>query len=314
VVEFVVDKIPWVDSFWDFFHTLVRPAGALGISLVAANAAGLTSGPTIALGLASVALSLSSHLTKSGLRLIINASPEPFTNILASLVEDLGVCLLALLLLKAPVTGLAASLSLLVGTWIVLPRLGRLVKTSIVLLWKKYLGPKSAPRHQGPLPTALTVAQETQLAALLSTTQPKALWSVLCASGKAHGLPGHRAHWSGTLISPAGHPGTLVFLTKGWFRRRGVRFSLAGASVRQESTFLSENLVIHRAEDGLHLVFRFTRAEAPIVTRLTGQLHTQLGITAPFPVTPVPLPTPSLQLQSGHGPSGTATPTSLYER
>ncbi len=301
VVEFILDKIPWVDSFWDAIHTLIRPAGALALSLAVASAAGLGTAASVTVALVAVGLALSSHLTKSGLRLIINASPEPFTNILASLVEDAAVLLLALLLFKAPATGFTVCLALLAGTWMALPRLGRLVKTSLYLLWKKFSG-GSAWRgvHAGDLPAALTVAQETQLRTLPGLEMETASWAVPCASGRSDGLPGHRANRFGTLISPAGQPGVLVFLAQGWFRPHAVRISLAGATVRQESSFLSENLVLHRADDGLHLVFRFPCAEAPMVARLAAGLQAGLGHRAPQPVPATTiLQPPSLALIPG---------------
>jgi hypothetical protein len=309
VVEFLLDKIPWVDSFWDAIHTLIRPAGALALSLTVASAAGLGGAAATAVGLAAVGLALSSHLTKSGLRLIINASPEPFTNILASLVEDAAVVLLALLLFKAPVSGFGVCLALLAGTWIALPRLGRLVKASLYLLWKKYSGgsiPRGVPA--GALPAALTVAQETPLRSLPGLETGVASWAVPCASGRSHGLPGHRANRFGLLLSPAGQPGVLVFLAKGWFRYHAVRLSLAGATVRQETSLLSENLVIHRAEDGMHLVFRFTRAEEALVARLVAGLQAGLGLRAPQleatgttlpPALPLPAPLSSPSLVAG---------------
>ena len=186
------------------------------------------------------------------------------------------------LLINAPVTGFAACLALLAGTWMVLPRLLRLVKASLFLVWKKYLGRVAMPDFpQTVLPSALTVEQETQLIEKVGPEAAVAWWAVPCVSGKASGLPGLRPNRFGTLVAPAAHPGTLVFLSRGWFRRHAVRVSMAGASIRQESGFLSENLVIHRADDGLHLVLRFTRGEGPLVARLVQGLHSRLGLAAP---------------------------------
>ncbi len=89
VVEFVTDKIPGVDTAWDTVHTFIRiPAGAL----MAAGAVGDV-GPALEVsaiilggGLATV-----SHVTKAGSRVVINASPEPFTNWGASVAEDVAV-------------------------------------------------------------------------------------------------------------------------------------------------------------------------------------------------------------------------------
>jgi len=87
VVEFVADKVPYVDSTWDVIHTFIRvPAGAV----LAASAFGDfdRSIQVIALLLGG-GLALSSHGTKAATRAMLNASPEPVSNIVASIVEDI---------------------------------------------------------------------------------------------------------------------------------------------------------------------------------------------------------------------------------
>jgi len=90
-VEFFADKIPGVDTGWDVLHTFIRiPAGAL---MAAGMAQGLDIGPAselVAL-LIGGGLSATSHFTKTGTRVLINTSPEPFTNWTASITEDLVV-------------------------------------------------------------------------------------------------------------------------------------------------------------------------------------------------------------------------------
>ncbi len=87
-IEFVTDKIPYIDSLWDAVHTAVRPAigSALGFEL--AGQEGLEGLDEVLAGGGSGALALLSHAVKASLRLGINASPEPASNILASLTED----------------------------------------------------------------------------------------------------------------------------------------------------------------------------------------------------------------------------------
>ncbi len=90
-VEFFADKVPGVDTGWDALHTFIRiPAGAL---LAAGMAQGLEMGPAAELvGLIiGGGLSATSHLTKTGSRVLINTSPEPFSNWTASIAEDLVV-------------------------------------------------------------------------------------------------------------------------------------------------------------------------------------------------------------------------------
>jgi len=88
-VEFFADKTPGVDTGWDTLHTFVRiPAGAM----LAAGAVGdVTPALEIAAGVMGGGLAATSHATKAGTRLLINTSPEPFTNWGASISEDLMV-------------------------------------------------------------------------------------------------------------------------------------------------------------------------------------------------------------------------------
>lgn len=118
VVEFVADKVPVVDSIWDVIHTFIRiPAGAV----IAATAFGEfdRSVQVIAL-LVGGGLALSSHGTKAATRALINTSPEPFSNVVVSLAEDVLVIVAVVLALFLPVlvffvigAGLAVSLWLL---------------------------------------------------------------------------------------------------------------------------------------------------------------------------------------------------------
>ena len=91
VVEFFTDKIPGVDTGWDALHTFIRiPAGAM---MAAGAAQGLDvgqAGELIALLLGG-GVATASHATKAGTRVLINTSPEPFTNWSASIVEDIMV-------------------------------------------------------------------------------------------------------------------------------------------------------------------------------------------------------------------------------
>jgi hypothetical protein len=101
VIEFIADKIQLVDSIWDVIHTFIRiPAGAV----LAATAFGDfdRSVQVIAL-LVGGGLALSSHGTKAATRALINTSPEPFSNIAASVVEDVLVVVSILLAVFLPV-------------------------------------------------------------------------------------------------------------------------------------------------------------------------------------------------------------------
>ena len=112
-IEFVTDKVPYLDSTWDLLHTLIRPAigGAIGVEFADLDQAVGTTEVLAASGGGGTALV--SHGLKSGIRLGINASPEPVSNIFASLFEDGLVALVIALTLKEPLVALAVVIVLL---------------------------------------------------------------------------------------------------------------------------------------------------------------------------------------------------------
>jgi hypothetical protein len=88
-VEFFADKIPWVDSLWDVVHTFIRiPAGAALAAAVFGDSGAAT---TLAAAIVGGTISGGAHLSKAGGRATINASPEPFSNWVASFFEDAAV-------------------------------------------------------------------------------------------------------------------------------------------------------------------------------------------------------------------------------
>jgi Domain of unknown function (DUF4126) len=105
VVEFVADKIPWVDSVWDAVHTVIRPAGAALIAVASIGHA--RPEMQAAAALAGAALASSSHFAKAGTRVAANTSPEPFSNWILSLSEDGFVVALGVLALKYPIAAAA---------------------------------------------------------------------------------------------------------------------------------------------------------------------------------------------------------------
>ena len=85
-IEFVGDKIPYVDNLWDVANTVIRPLGAAALGVVLA---GESESIGAALGgLVAGALALSAHSTKATTRAAVNTSPEPFSNSVVSVAED----------------------------------------------------------------------------------------------------------------------------------------------------------------------------------------------------------------------------------
>ena len=121
-VEFFADKIPWVDSLWDSVHTIIRP---LGGALVAVGTLGEASPTTEGLvALLGGTLAAGSHFTKAGTRAVANTSPEPFSNWILSVSEDIFVVGLGFIALKYPILAaiiviVAVILMLIFAAWIV---------------------------------------------------------------------------------------------------------------------------------------------------------------------------------------------------
>jgi Domain of unknown function (DUF4126) len=112
-IEFVADKIPYVDSIWDSIHTVIRPTIAAILGILIAGDAG-TLEQAFAASTSGVT-ALLSHLTKGGLRLAVNTSPEPVTNVGTSLAEDGAVTGVALLAWQFPWVAASIALTLLVS-------------------------------------------------------------------------------------------------------------------------------------------------------------------------------------------------------
>ncbi|MGI5249816.1 DUF4126 domain-containing protein [Actinacidiphila glaucinigra] len=110
--EAVADKIPYVDTTWDAVHTAIRPvAGGVVAALLAGQDGSL---PQLAAGAVGGTTALVSHLVKAGLRLGVNTSPEPASNIVISLAEDAGVSTIIVFALFHPVAAACVAAVLLV--------------------------------------------------------------------------------------------------------------------------------------------------------------------------------------------------------
>ena len=138
-VEFVTDKIPYVDSTWDAISTVVRPAiGTMIALLVSGDAGSLEQAGYAAIGGTTA---LASHSVKAGGRLAINLSPEPLTNIAVSLSEDVAVIGVVLLAINHPWLALAVCVLLLVAGLAVLVLALRLVRRG----WRRWQTRRDLP-------------------------------------------------------------------------------------------------------------------------------------------------------------------------
>jgi hypothetical protein len=111
LIEFVADKIPWFDSVWDAVHTVIRPLGGALVAVTALGDASPAARTLAALLGGSVAMT--THVTKAGTRAAANISPEPFSNWLLSLGEDVFAVGLSYGALRHPRVALAIAVALL---------------------------------------------------------------------------------------------------------------------------------------------------------------------------------------------------------
>ncbi|MGH8432708.1 MAG: DUF4126 domain-containing protein [Solimonas sp.] len=123
-LNFLADKIPYVDSINDMLHTFVRiPAGAV---LAYGAAGGLSPEIAVIAGLLGGTLAAGTHIAKAGSRALINTSPEPFSNVAASLTEDVSVVGGLALAIMHPITFLCLLLVFIALLVWLLPKLLRL--------------------------------------------------------------------------------------------------------------------------------------------------------------------------------------------
>lgn len=155
LIEFFADKIPWVDSIWDSVHTLIRPLGA---AVIGATAIGAVEPQTAVIAALCAGVSLSGHSVKAGTRLLANHSPEPFSNIALSLIEDGLVVAGSWLALSHPAIMMTiVAIFLIAFIWFA-PKAFRLLRVeylaSLALLKKFYLIAKQSFRQRPGLATA----------------------------------------------------------------------------------------------------------------------------------------------------------------
>jgi hypothetical protein len=137
-VEFVTDKVPYLDSAWDTVSTAIRPTvGAILGVLIAGEAGSLNQA---VYGVVGGGTALASHLVKGSIRLAVNSSPEPVTNSVVSVAEDFSVAGVISLALYHPWVALGVSAVLLVLGIIVVFVLLRYVRRG----WQRWKGRRPA--------------------------------------------------------------------------------------------------------------------------------------------------------------------------
>jgi len=237
-IEFVADKIPWLDSAWDSVHTFIRPIGA---ALMATSLfSSLEPAYQVVLFLLAGGMAFTGHSAKAATRLAVNHSPEPFSNIALSLGEDALVAGGLYLLVKHPwIMGAIALAFLALFAWFA-PRTFRALRaegTALLALLKHWVGADPRPK--------LTVEQEQRLANHSAGPDPWRIFAAI-AGGEVKGL----RNSVGTLCLSGNK---AVFFCRRWHRLVEREFA-PFVAIEAVHGFLLDGLVMDGA-DGRRLRF-----------------------------------------------------------
>jgi Domain of unknown function (DUF4126) len=263
VLEFLADKVPWVDTANDAVHTIIRPLGGAMLAVLALGDA--HPGIKVIAALLAGGVALTSHLAKSSTRLVANTSPEPVSNIGLSLGEDVVVLGGLGLLVWHPAVALGIILLLLVVVWVVLPKLLRSTKAIIWLAWQKLNEPASGIEDDNVL-RRLPGACELLLRRAYATTETVSL-AVPCLSGGGPRMPSNIFGW---LVRLEG--GRTFFISSRWFGSLVIEIPIRGATIERESRFLAERLRI-TPTDETGYTFLFERGRGALANRIADILR-----------------------------------------
>lgn len=125
-VEFVADKVPYLDTVWDVVHTVIRPAA--GAFLAFSMVGHVDPKWQVLAALLGGSVALTSHAAKASTRAAANVSPEPFSNWTLSLTEDGLAFLLVWLVGSHPMVGLVLALLLTIAAIVIVWKLSRLIR------------------------------------------------------------------------------------------------------------------------------------------------------------------------------------------
>jgi uncharacterized membrane protein len=285
LLEFLADKVPWIDTAWDTVHTIIRPIGG---ALLAIQVLGHHSPVMdVLIILLGGSASLVTHTAKASTRLIANSSPEPASNIGLSVVEDVAVFGGLALIHYNPILALSIFLVAIAAFLYFAPKVFRSMKAKIWLALNKLNAAADLRR-----PTTLPIALPSRLAPIFMKQNllgETIAWAVPCISGRGRRIP---ANLFGALVATNEEPHKLVFVGRKNWKPFCQAIELQGSTVAREPQFLSENLVIAPSEGrGPKYSFFFTRSRAALVELIAEDLREKLAASSPLrqPVAPEPV-------------------------
>lgn len=296
-MEFFSDKVPWVDSLWDSVHTLIRPVGG---GLLAIHTLGSTDPAfDVVIGLLAGGTTLIAHGFKSGTRLAINASPEPVTNILASVTEDVAVLGGLVLMGVNPILAAVFFLLFLGFSLYLTPKLFRRIKAFFWLVSRKVVSLVSRPDEEALLYAGLDSSEHQKLGAVLGGKKADPEWSAQVIIGTAKRFPGFTPMTFGRVVAESSRPGHLHFVGRRWWRHYHADLALEGLEITQEHRFFSEDVVLYDLDGSRKLVLKLASGHQAMANRIVESLISRRDGRIPGTLTPadvMPLPTDRVML------------------
>ncbi|MFK5920583.1 MAG: DUF4126 domain-containing protein [Verrucomicrobiota bacterium] len=271
LLEFFSDKIPWVDSLWDTIHTLIRPVGGAFLAIQTLG----TSDPVfdVIIALLAGSATLVSHGFKASTRLAVNASPEPVSNVVVSVAEDVVVIgALSLMTISPKLVGVIALVFLIVVIFFA-PRLLRRVRAFFSLLYFKLTSPATDVDLSFKENGKLTADEDVVLTKVLDGARPQILWALPCFTGRVKKITGLRPNFRVKVLVDSSSTDQLQFLIN---RRGGIiaqDLSLQGLQVVHETHFFSEDVVLYSLLDNRKLVLRFHRGERKLAQEVVRRIE-----------------------------------------
>ena len=273
LLEFFADKIPWVDSVWDAVHTVIRPIGGAFLAVRALGATNPVFEVTVAL--LGAAMSFASHSLKASARLVVNSSPEPFSNIAVSTGENILVLGGVTLLWHYPVLVFSVCVVLFALTFFFLPKIWRSISVHLWMIARK-LNRLPIDETDSKLPDQFPARFEASFRRLTGR-ETTVSWAAPCVSGKGKNLDPNRF---GYLIATNEDLNKVYFVTKSFLGDPSKTMEIDKASL--EHKLLCEELHLH-GKDG-RFTFKFDDGRVSVASAIAGDLERRLAPADPLPI------------------------------
>ncbi len=274
VLEFFVDKIPWLDSIWDAIHTFIRPVGG---ALLAVQTLGHPQPAfDVIVALLAGAVTFTAHSVKTGTRLMVNQSPEPFSNVAVSLGENIIVGGLFALLWTHPLIAIILLLLFFSLAFYFLPKIWRAIGVRLWFIRRKFRQPARG-QSELVLPAKLPGRYQHALNRLPDPPQHLA-WAVPCITGKGKFVPTDRV---GYLVASADQLPKVYFLVKGWFGAANL-YEIEEFSATLRQRFLYDELILYTPGKRDRYTFRFDRSIAGLAPLIAADLQSRIDAPKPL--------------------------------